>query len=489
MVSFDISPGSVLETAMYIDGTWLPSNHLEMIEVENPASEVVIARIPEGTADDAARAVEAARVAHPAWAATPAIERARAVRRLAGLINSRSEELAKVITAEQGKPIGQARGEVGATAEFLENAAANARRIEGDIIVSDNPEEEIQVRRHPYGVVVGLTAWNYPAALVARKLGPALVTGNTFVLLAHEITPLSGLFIASLAQEAGLPPGVFNVVTGRGRVVGQALVEHPDTGMITMTGSTRAGREIFRAGAEKMKVLRLEMGGKAPFIVMEDADIDAAVQAAATARYTNCGQVCTCNERMYLHKDIADQFLEKFVSRSSHLTIGEPMDDPDMGPKVSDVELHKVSGIVDQAIGAGAEVLLAGGQLREGNYAKGHWIAPTVLELGDNQLPVMRDEVFGPVVPAMRVDDFEQALTLANDTSYGLSAYIFTKDHRRLMQTPYRLNFGEIYVNRTNGEQVQGFHTGWGQSGLGGEDGKYGFDGYLRKQSLYMNWG
>lgn len=484
---FDLA--APLKASMLIGGQWIAPRPDEVIEVENPADDMVIGTIPEGSAQDVAQAVAAARKAYPAWAARPAVERGRAVRKLAHLVSERAEDLAVLITREQGKPIGQARGEVGAVVGFLEHAAGQAHRIEGDIIASDNPDEEIQIRRHPYGVVVGLTAWNYPAALAARKIGPALVAGNTFVLLAHEITPFSGLFIAALAEQAGIPAGVINVVTGRGAVVGQALVEHPDTGLITMTGSNRAGREIFRSAADGMKVLRLELGGKAPFIVMEDAEIDKAVAAAVTARYTNCGQICTCNERMYLHQDIADEFLEKFVAASRALTIGDPMKDPDMGPKVSGPEVDKVKSIVDAAVAEGAEVLLEGGPLTEGDYARGHWYAPTVLEVKDNASPVIEQEVFGPVVPAVRVADFDTALQLANDTDFGLSAYIFTQNHRRLMQTPYRLNFGEIYVNRANGEQFQAFHNGWNHSGLGGEDGKYGFDGYLRKQTLYMNWG
>lgn len=485
----DFAPSQAIVAQMLIGGEWIASRPGALIEVENPADDTIIGTIPEGRTEDAARAVAAARKAQPAWAARPAVERGRAVRKLAQLVEARAEELATLITREQGKPIGQARGEVGAVVGFLEHAAESARRIEGDIIASDNPDEEIQIRRHPYGVVVGLTAWNYPAALAARKIGPALVAGNTFVLLAHEITPFSGLFIAALAEQAGIPAGVLNVVTGRGAVVGRALVEHPDTGLITMTGSNRAGREIFRSAADEMKVLRLELGGKAPFIVMEDADINRAVAAAVTARYTNCGQICTCNERMYLHKDIADEFLEKFVAASRALTIGDPMTDPDMGPKVSGPEVDKVKSIVDAAVAEGAEVLLEGGPLTEGVYLRGHWYAPTVLEVKTNDSPVIQEEVFGPVVPAMRVADFDTAMQMANDTDYGLSAYIFTQNHRRLMQTPYRLNFGEIYVNRANGEQFQAFHNGWGHSGLGGEDGKYGFDGYLRKQTLYMNWG
>lgn len=483
-----ISSGHV-SAQMFIDGAWLTNETCELIAVENPATEEILGTIVDGTADDALAAVAAAHRAQPAWAARPAVERAALVAKLADAIVARSEDLARLITLEQGKPLSQARGEIGAVVTFLKYAAGNARRIEGDIIASDNINEEIHIRRHPYGVVVGLTSWNYPAALAARKMGPALVAGNTFVLLAHEITPFSGLALAQLASEVGFPAGVFNVVTGRGRVVGQAMVESHLTGLVTMTGSTRAGREIYRAGADAIKVLRLELGGKAPFIVMQDADIDAAVKAAVTARFTNSGQICTCNERMYLHRDIADEFLAKFTASAKALTIGDPLTVVDMGPKVSGLEVTKVAEIVARGVADGAEILLEGGPLTTGNYAKGHWYAPTVIEVKNNTSPLMHEEVFGPVATALRVDSLDEAFAHANDTQFGLSAYLFTNSLKDIARAPYALKCGEIYLNRTNGEAIQGFHTGWGQSGLGGEDGKYGFDGYLRKQTTYLNWG
>lgn len=470
---------------MFVDGRWhdmAGDSH----KVENPATEAIIATTPAGTADTAAEALASARAAQALWAARPAVDRGRAVAALADAVRDHADLLARIVVAEQGKPLNQAMGEVGATETFLRFASEQARRIEGEILPSDTPDEEIQIRRLPHGVVVGLTAWNYPLALAARKLGPALVAGNAFVLKAHEFTPLSGLALAALAERVGLPPGLFNVVTGDGRTLGRALVQGAD--MVTMTGSTRAGREIYASGAEQIKVLRLELGGKAPFIVMEDADIDRAVDAAVTARFTNCGQICTCNERMYLHRAIAAEFLEKFTVKAAGLTIGMPLANPDMGPKVSRGEVEKVAAMTEASIAAGAEVLLRGGPLRDGAFAKGHWIAPTVLRAPSNDVPVMRDEVFGPVVAALEVEDFDEALSLANDSDYGLSAYVWTDDRRRLMAAAQRLNFGEIYCNRTNGELVQGFHSGWGLSGLGGEDGKHGFDGYLRKKTMYLNW-
>ena len=480
--------GGVERCAMQIGGEWRASHPGSTIEVENPATGAVIATIPDGTAQDALDALEAARRAQPAWAALPAIERGRLVSTLADSVAENAGHLARTVVAEQGKPLNQAQGEIAATETFLRFAAEAARRIEGDILPSDNPEEEVWIRRVPFGVVVGLTAWNYPAALAARKLGPALVAGNTFVLLSHEFTPLSGLELARLAETVGIPEGVFNVVTGRGPVVGRALVESPLSDLVTMTGSTRAGKEIYASGADLLKVLRLELGGKAPFIVMEDADIGAAVESAITARFTNCGQICTCNERMYLQRGIADEFLSRFIDRARGLSIGDPLRNPDLGPKISGPEVVKIQEMVDRGIAQGAEVLLEGGRLVDEPYDRGYWYAPTVLAVDDNSSPVMQQEIFGPVVPVMQFNDFDEALALANDSAYGLSAYLYTNDTRRLMRLTNELAFGEIYFNRSNGELVQGYHTGWRQSGLGGEDGKYGFDGYLRKKTVYVNW-
>lgn len=473
---------------MFIAGEWRSTGNRSLIKVENPANEEIIGTVPEATIQDANDAVEAASAAWPEWSALSSVQRAGLVSQLAQRIEQNTESLAELVTREQGKPLAQARGEIGAACTFLRFAADQARRIDGDLLLSDNPNEEIHIRRHPFGVVVALTAWNYPAALAARKIGPALVAGNTVVLMSHENTPMSGLAFAQLAQAVGFPKGVLNVITGRGPVAGNAMVEHPLTGLVTMTGSTRAGREIYRAAAESIKVIRLELGGKAPFIVMDDANIDAAVEAAVAARYTNCGQICTCNERMFLHEQIADEFVQKFVEKSQALTIGDPLTDVDMGPKISRIERDKVASIVEQSVQSGAEVLLEGGPLDSGIYKKGYWYKPTVMLVQDNQVPAVREEVFGPVAVIRKVSSFEEAIELANDTRFGLSAYLFTQDHQKLAAAPYRLKFGELYLNRSIGEGVQGFHTGWGLSGLGGEDGKYGFDGYLRKQTSYMNW-
>ena len=404
---------------------------------------------------------------------------------LANSILAQTDHLANIVVKEQGKPFDQACGEIAATAMFIEYAAQQARRIKGELLPSDYPNEDVWIRRAPYGVVVGLTAWNYPSALAGRKLGPALAAGNTIVLKGHDITPLSGLEIARIADDLGFPDGVINVITGDGRNVGEALVKSPMTDMLSMTGSVRAGREIYSAGAENLKVLRLELGGKAPFIVMEDADVDKAVEAAITSRFTNCGQICTCAERIYLHRDIAQEFIGNFVEATRALTLADPMTNPNMGPKVSRPELEKIEQMVNEAKQEGAEVLVGG--KRPESFDKGYWYEPTVM-LASKESALMKQEIFGPVAPINVIDDFDEALAEANSTDYGLSSYLFTHDLKRVMKAASTLQFGEVYVNRHCGELVQGFHTGWKHSGLGGEDGEHGFEGYMQKQTMYVNW-
>ncbi|MGH6927112.1 MAG: aldehyde dehydrogenase family protein, partial [Dongiaceae bacterium] len=336
----------------FINGQWVDSTGKEIIDVENPATQEIVATVPRGTADDADRALIAARNAQPDWESLPPVERGRLLHRLAQLILENRERLARVVVAEQGKPLQEARGEIDGTALYLTYAAEEARRIAGDILPSDNFDEQVWIQRVAHGVVVGLTAWNYPAALTTRKMGPALVAGNAIVLKSHEGTPLSAFEIAQLSVQADFPPGVINVVSGTGDGLGAALVSHPIPRLVTLTGSVRAGKEIFRAAAEDLKVLRLELGGTAPFIVAEDADIGAAVKAAVASRFENCGQICICNERMYLHERIADQFLDRFTTAVAKLKVGNPLEPVDVGPKFSAAELGKVERMVAAAVKA-----------------------------------------------------------------------------------------------------------------------------------------
>lgn len=472
----------------YIGGQWVESTLKEWIEVENPATGQVIASVPRGNADDADRAVTAAYQAQPAWEALPPASRGQLLKDLARVLLENRERLARMVIAEQGKPLQEARGEIEGAALYLTFAAEEARRITGDIIPSDNPDEQIWIQKVAHGVVIALTAWNYPAGLMCRKIGPALIAGNTVVVKSHEGTPTTALEIAQLAHQVGFPAGVINVVNGTGEGVGRALVTHPLARLITLTGSVRAGKDIFRHAADDLKILRLELGGKAPFIVAEDADIGAAVRAAVLSRFENCGQVCICNERMYVHEKIADEFNERFVAAVKQLKVGDPTTLVDVGPKFSGPELDKVDRMVEAAKAAGAEVLTGGRRLTDGEFSRGHWYEPTVLKVEDNSMQIMQDEVFGPVVPVMTVTDFDEGLKLANESRYGLSAYVFTKDMRRMMRLVRELKFGEIYVNKQGGDVVQAYHAGIRDSGIGGEDGKYGLDAYFQKKTIYVNF-
>jgi lactaldehyde dehydrogenase/glycolaldehyde dehydrogenase len=338
-------------------------------------------------------------------------------------------------------------------------------------------------------VVVGIVPWNYPSALAARKIAPALIAGNTIVLKPHEDTPLSALELAKLAEEAGLPAGVFNVITGPGETVGESLVKSPIPRLVTFTGSVETGKHIMRNAADTVKVVSLEMGGKAPFIVMEDSDLDAAVETALRSRFVNCGQACICNERTYVHKQIAGQFIAKFLSGVRRLKVGNPLDpDVNLGPKVNRNELLKVERYVEDARQCGAQILTGGRKLTEGPFSRGYWYEPTVIVGVQQSMKIMQEEVFGPVIPIMEFSDFDEALTLANDSRYGLAAFLFTKDMNRVLRALRDVECGELYVNRGPGESVHGFHTGWKQSGLGGDDGKYGLEQYLQRKTVYVKY-
>ncbi|MCE2576264.1 aldehyde dehydrogenase [Komagataeibacter sp. FNDCR2] len=473
---------------LFIGGEWTKADNSERDTIRNPATGDVLAHVAIAGEGDVARALCTAQDAFPAWSRQVATDRADYLYRLIELIRRDGEKLARIITSENGKPLKEARIEVNFAIQLIRFAAENVRRLEGNIIPGSRPGEKILIEKIPHGVVAGISAWNFPLALTARKLGPALAAGNTFVIKPHELTPLSTLALAELTVEAGFPKGIVNVVTGGGATVGNALVTSPITKLITMTGSTPAGRKIMAAASEGLKEVRLELGGKAPFIVMEDADLDAAVNAAVSARFMNCGQVCTANERTYVHTAVYDAFLERLRAKIAEIRTGDPLDEKtDMGPKISTAELEKVDDMVRRAVEQGAKVELGGKRLTGGAYDKGNFYAPTLLTDISGDMDIVQNEVFGPVLSLIRVRDFDDALTQANKSRYGLSAYLFTQNLANIMRLTNDLNFGEIYVNREGGEAAQGFHHGYGDSGIGGEDGQYGLEAYVDTKTIYLN--
>lgn len=474
---------------MFINGQWCDSSSGEVIEVASPTDEEVLFTVPQGTVEDARLALRSAKEAQPAWAAMPAVERGSILSRFADLIRKDRERLARILTAEMGKTYSLALGEVDVSADFINFPAQAARRIEGDILPSDLPGEHIMIHKVPYGVTVGITAWNFPLALACRKIGPALTAGNTMVVLPSPETPVSLLAVGELALQAGIPDGVLNLVTGLGSTMGEELVRNPITRLVTMTGSTATGQRIFRNAAERLTAVRLELGGKAPFILLADGNVDKAVEAAVVSRHLNSGQVCTCPERFYIHAEVHDEFVEKYSAAVSKLKIGDPMDEStDIGPKVNAIETDKLERLVNQAVADGAKLVVGGKRPQGELFTKGHWYEPTVLTDCHNQMDVMRSEAFGVVSPIMRIGSFDEALSLANDTDYGLAAFLFTHDIRIIQRAVLELEFGEIYVNRPMGEQRQGFHNGHKLSGTGGEDGRYGMENYFEKKTMYVNF-
>ncbi len=471
----------------FINGEYVASESAETISVLSPSTGEEIGLIPKGTAGDAQVALEAANAAQKAWAAKTARERQSILRDFANLIRRDAEQLAGMLVNEQGKLLTVARGEVAATATFIDYACDNALTFEGDILPSDNPNEKIYIHMVPRGVVVAITAWNFPLALAGRKIGPALITGNSIVVKPTQETPLATLELGRLANEAGIPAGVLNVINGTGSAVGQALCESPITKMVTMTGSTPTGQRIFKTCADHMTPVMLELGGKAPLIVMDDADIDYAAQQALSARFDNCGQVCTCAERLYVHAAVYDEFVAKFTPMVQALKVGDPFsEDTDMGPKVNQSEIAHIQSLVDKGVSEGAELVCGGKPATVEGYEGGCWYEPTLLVNVDQSNTLVQEETFGPILPIVKVDNLEQAIEYSNDSEYGLSAYLFTNSMKNIHQAIADLEVGEVYVNRGMGEQHQGFHNGWKLSGYGGEDGKYGLSQYLEKKTVYL---
>ncbi len=476
------------EWAMLIDGEAVLSP--QQRPVVNPATGDTIASVPEATAEQIDAAIAAARRAQPGWSALAPIERAAFMKRIAELIRRDADELARLVVREQGKPISEARGEVGGAAEFFSYFAEFARRIEGEILPSDVRDEQIWIQRVPVGVVVGIIPWNYPAALVSRKVAPAMIAGDTIILKPHELTPLSALHMGRLINEAGVPPGVVNIVTGAGETVGERLTGAAGVDLITMTGSVPTGRRIMQVAATHLTPISLELGGKAPFIVMPDADLGLAVRSAVTSRFMNCGQVCICNERTLVHEDVYQSFLDAFIEQARALRLGDPLaEDTDIGPKVSRPELEKVEAMVAAAVRDGARVALGGERPQSPPTPGGNWYSATVLTDVGPDMAIMQDEIFGPVVPIVPFHSFEDAVAVSNRSRYGLSAYLFTRDVTQIMKAIRDIDFGELYVNRIGPESLQGFHVGYRQSGVGGDDGSHGLEIFLKKKTVYMNYG
>ncbi len=478
----------MIEYDQFINGRFVRSTSTEVIKVINPCTEDVLATIPKGSVKDANDALEAANIAQPKWKARTAIDRASYLLKMANIIRENRVSLANTLAKEQAKVIGLAQVEIDVTADYFEYNAGWARRIEGEIIQSDRQKEHIYLHKAPIGVAVGICPWNFPFFVMARKIAPSIITGNTCIVKPSSEAPMTIMEFAKLVEKLDIPEGVVNFVCGSGSIVGNALSKSPITGIISLTGSVEAGQRIISATAENITKVSLELGGKAPAIVFTDANMDLAVNAVVTSRVIFSGQVCNCAERVYVEDSAYDEFMDKVSKKMSEVNVQDAFseDNPDMSSMVSKDQIDKVEEMVEFAKKEGAEVIVGG--KRSDQFSKGFYYQPTLLASCRQDMQIIQEEVFGPVLPVIKFSNIDEAIALANDSQYGLTSSVYSENFNKVMHVSNELQFGETYINREHFEAIQGFHAGWKKSGIGGADGKHGMEEYLQTKVIYAQY-
>ncbi|OQW51692.1 NAD-dependent succinate-semialdehyde dehydrogenase [Candidatus Raskinella chloraquaticus] len=469
--------------ANLIDGHWVSADSGATINVTDPATGEVIGTVPNMGRTETKRAIAAAAKALPAWKATTAKERAKLLHRLADLIEQEVEGLGTLLTVEQGKPLAEARGEVMFSAAYVRWFAEEAQRVYGDVIPSPWPGRKILVTREPVGVVAAITPWNFPSSMISRKIGPALAVGCTVVVKPAELTPYSGLAWGALAEKAGIPPGVVNIVTGTPADIGAEMTSNPQVRKISFTGSTAVGKLLLAQSAATVKRVSMELGGNAPFIVFDDADIARAVEGAMIAKYRNSGQTCVCTNRFLVQAGIYDAFAEKFAAAASRMKIGNGLEPgTQQGPLIDGRALAKVERLIADALEKGARIATGG----KPHALGGTFYEPTVLTGVTTQMKLAREEIFGPVAPLFRFEREEEAIAMANDTEYGLAAYFYTSDLARAFRVSDGLKYGMVGVNEGMITTEVAPFGGVKESGLGREGSKFGVEEYLDMKYLCL---
>lgn len=474
----------LLRQQAFIDGQWLAADSGATHAIDNPATGEIIAHVPDMGAGETQRAITAAERALPVWRALPAKTRSQILKRWFDLIMSHQEDLAQLMTAEQGKPLVESRGEVAYGASFIEWFAEEGKRAYGDVIPGPTGDRRLIALKQPIGVTAAITPWNFPIAMITRKVAPALAVGCTAVIKPAEATPLCALALAELAQQAGLPDGVFNVITtAHAARVGDVLTQSPIVRKLSFTGSTPVGKKLMAACADTVKRVSLELGGNAPFIVLEDADLDAAVVGALASKYRNAGQTCVCANRFLVHEKIYDAFAEKLQAAVAKLVVGNGADEgTSIGPLINAAAVDKVERLINESIATGAQVAIGGARHAFG----ANFFQPTVLLNVRNEMPIAQQESFGPVAPLIRVRDADHAVALANDTRAGLAAYLYGRDLKQLWSVAERLEYGMVGINEGIISNEMAPFGGVKESGLGREGSKYGIDEYLETQYLCL---
>lgn len=475
------------QTQLFINGEFLDNGDREMRPNINPATEEVISEFPMATAADVDAAVDAAFEAQKSWEKLPAIERAGYLYELADAILTKQETFARATAEEMGKPLAQAMDEAGWLPAYIQFFAGLARHMKGEIIPSDRPNENIFMYKVPLGVCAGIMPWNFPLFLIGRKVAPALVAGNTVVLKASSDCPNGAYEFAKVVAESSLPKGVINVITGPGGVTGDALCANKKVAMISMTGSTEVGKKIMANAAQNVTKVSLELGGKAPVIVMNDCDLDATVDHVIASRIINTGQVCNAAERVYVQEGIAEAFTQKVIEKMSAVTYGPALGGTfDMGPMVNKKQQEHVAELVQSAIDEGATIACGGKAATVDG--KGWFFEPTVVTGCTHEMRIMREEIFGPVLPISTFKTLDEAIEKANDCDFGLTSSIYTTDYDTAMRALNEIKFGETYINREHFEAFQGFHAGMRMSGLGGDDGEHGLEEFLQTHVCYVDY-
>lgn len=475
-----LSDPGLLEPRAYLCGAWHAG--AETFPVHNPSTGAEIARVADCTIADLRGAIDRARDAQRDWAAQPAKARAQVLRRWFDLMTEHADDLGRILTAEQGKPLAEAKGEIGYGASFVEWFAEEAKRVYGDVIPGPRADARIMVLKQPVGVVGAITPWNFPNAMIARKAAPALAAGCAFLVRPSELTPLSALAMAVLAERAGVPPGVFSVVTSaEAPAIGEEMCANPAVAKITFTGSTRVGRILMRQSAETVKRMSLELGGNAPFVVFDDADLDAAVDGAMAAKFRNNGQTCICANRFYVQRGVHDAFADKLAARVAALRPGDGMGEGvDTGPLINAAAVDKVEAHIADATRQGARVVTGGGRL------EGTFFEPTLLADVPPGAQLTREETFGPVAALIPFDDEAEAIRLANDSEYGLAGYFYARDLSRVWRVAEAMETGMVGINTGLISTEVAPFGGVKQSGLGREGSKYGIEEYLEVKYLCM---
>ena len=467
----------------YINGIWLDADSNATIEVTNPANGDVVGSIPDMNAAETARAIEAARVAMISWRKQTAKQRAVILRRWFDLIMANQNDLGKIMTLEQGKPLNEAKGEIAYAASFIAWFAEEGKRTYGDVIPTHKADARIIVTKEPIGVVAAITPWNFPTAMITRKCGPALAAGCGFVVRPASETPFSAFALAVLAEEAGIPAGVFNVITGQPRPIGAELTSNPTVRKLTFTGSTAVGKLLMQQCAPTLKKVSLELGGNAPFIVFNDADLDAAVTGAIAGKYRNAGQTCVCVNRFIVQEGVYDAFIAKLAEKVAELKVGNGMDEGvTQGPMINQGAIDKVNAHIKDALSKGGELICGG----DSHALGGTFFTPTIIGNATTHMKVATEETFGPLAPIFKFKDEEHAIALANDTEFGLAAYFYTRDIGRVWRVGEALEYGIVGINEGIISTEVAPFGGIKQSGIGREGSHYGIEDFLEIKYMLM---